>query len=179
MKEAFEKILELLEEMLNEPYYQHEGEDYFVGICEAISIVKQVVEEYKKDVINQIAESYAICLEKYGVDIMEKWETATQNAFAMEQAYLRGRQDERDKFDKWREEYGDEWISCSEDFPKENGWYECWCIISAIGENKEYRPKTLYWEDNLWLCNPNGFSMPGNGSIVAWKHIIPYWHKGE
>ena len=35
-----EKIVEKLEEKLKEPRYQHDGEDYFVGIIEAIEIVK-------------------------------------------------------------------------------------------------------------------------------------------
>ena len=77
------------------------------------------------------------------------------------------------------EEHGDGWTPCSKNLPKENGWYECWCIIYAIGEKKGYRPKTLYWEDNLWLYNPYGFSMPDKESVVAWKPIIPYKMNGE
>lgn len=50
--------------------------------------------------INDLALNYAICLVKYGVDIREKWETATQNAIALEQAYLRGREDERKRIEK-------------------------------------------------------------------------------
>lgn len=35
-----DKVVKQLEEKLNEPRYQHDGEDYFVGIIEAIEIVK-------------------------------------------------------------------------------------------------------------------------------------------
>jgi hypothetical protein len=67
-------------------------------------------------------------IKRYGVDVTEKWATATQNAAALNQAYLRGRQDERDKFDEWREECKDtnvsaklsEKLTCSDD-----GWIAC------------------------------------------------------
>lgn len=57
-------------------------------------------------IVSNLAKAYAVNIKRYGVDVAEKWVTATQNAAALNQAYLRGRQDERDKFDKWREEYG-------------------------------------------------------------------------
>ena len=72
----------------------------------------------------------------------------------------------------------DGWIPCSERLPVQNGWYECWYMVSAIGEHKEYRPMTLYWEDNLWLYNPGRFIMPTKRSVIAWKTIEPY-QKGE
>ena len=69
------------------------------------------------------------------------------------------------------------WISCSEDKPKKNGWYECWYKTSAVGENKYYEPITLYWEDNIWLYRPNKFAMPAQSDVVAWKPIAPYINK--
>ena len=39
-KNLNEKNIRLLEEKLKEPRYQHDSEDYFVGIIEAIEIVK-------------------------------------------------------------------------------------------------------------------------------------------
>lgn len=35
-----DKVVEELEKKLSEKKYQHENEDYFVGICDAIEIVK-------------------------------------------------------------------------------------------------------------------------------------------
>lgn len=62
-------------------------------------------EEVLQDkIINDLALNYAICLVKYGVDIREKWETATQNKFALEQAYLRGREDERKRIEEVEEQ---------------------------------------------------------------------------
>ena len=52
-------------------------------------------EELQDKMINDLALNYAICLVKYGVDIREKWETAIQNKMVLDQAYLRGRADER------------------------------------------------------------------------------------
>lgn len=42
-----DKVVEELEEKLSEKKYQHEDEDYFVGICDAIEIVKQGLKEQK------------------------------------------------------------------------------------------------------------------------------------
>ena len=39
-REPMDKIVEQLEERVKEPRYQHNGEDYFVGIVDAIEIVK-------------------------------------------------------------------------------------------------------------------------------------------
>lgn len=57
-------------------------------------------EELQDKMINDLAMNYAICLVKYGVDIREKWETAIQNKMALEQAYLRGRSDERKRIEE-------------------------------------------------------------------------------
>lgn len=79
------------------------------------------------------------------------------------------------------EEYGkDGWIPCSSgNLPNSNGWYECWYMVSCVCNKKEYEPKTLYWEDHLWLYRPNSFSMPTKEYVVAWKPIAPYQPKGE
>ncbi len=39
---------------------------------------------------------YAVNYYKYGEDITKEWTTAVQNAAALEKAYIRGRQDERE-----------------------------------------------------------------------------------
>ena len=62
-------------------------------------------------IVSNLAKAYAVNIKRYGVDVTEKWATATQNAAALNQAYLRGRQDERDKFDEWREECKDTNVS--------------------------------------------------------------------
>ena len=42
------------------------------------------------------------------------------------------------------------WIPASEP-PKENGYYLCVILFSAVGNKKEYRRKILFWEDNVWI----------------------------
>ena len=37
---------------------------------------------------------YAVNLARYGVDVTEKWETATQQSASLHRAYIRGRYDE-------------------------------------------------------------------------------------
>ena len=46
----------------------------------------------------------AINLTKYGVDVSDKFETATGMNYALNQAYLRGRQDEIDRINRLRKE---------------------------------------------------------------------------
>ena len=46
MHEVFEKILEKLEQKSSEKIYQHECDDYYIGIIDAIDIVKQEAEQY-------------------------------------------------------------------------------------------------------------------------------------
>lgn len=56
MQEVFEKIRERLEEKLKEPQYQHHGDNYYVGIYDAIEIVNQVAEEYSNSEIPNMSE---------------------------------------------------------------------------------------------------------------------------
>ena len=49
-----------------------------------------------------------------------------------------------------------EWISASKP-PKENGYYLCVILFSAVGNKKEYRRKILFWEDNVWIEMANCF----------------------
>lgn len=133
MQKVFEKIKERLVELgkldVRIAGGRYNGKTfelgYRKGVADAIEIVDQVAAECGNDVVYNLAMSYAICLSKYGVDITEKLETTTQNAYALNQAYMRGRQEERDKFDKWRKEYGKDtnvrsngWIPCSKELPK-------------------------------------------------------------
>ena len=49
-----------------------------------------------------------------------------------------------------------EWIPAS-DPPKENGYYLCVILFSAVGNKKECRRKILFWEDNVWIEMENCF----------------------
>lgn len=136
MQKAFDKIIERLEEQSHEVRCPGETIKY-LDCEEAIEIVKEVAEECKKDILYQLAEVYAINFKKYGIDVTAKLETAAQNAFAMNQAYMRGRQDERDKFDKWRKEFSH----------RSNGWWDdmdadCgWKIIAWQQIPEPYKEK--------------------------------------
>ena len=65
----------------------------------------------QEEQIRAYAEIYARNLIMYGVDVREKLETATQMSFALNQAYMRGKQDECHR----------RWIPCSERLPEEEG----------------------------------------------------------
>lgn len=72
----------------------------------------------KGDMKHNLAEMYAKNMVDYGVDVTKTWQTATQQSYALEKAYIRGRQYEADRFIELRKEYNDGWIPCSERLPK-------------------------------------------------------------
>ena len=114
MNKAFDKILERLE---REIAGKHTPEEYNNGINKAFSIVQEAEEEYKKDMKYKLAEMYAKSMVDYGIDVTKVLETATQQSYALEQAYIRGRQYERDRFNEWRKEHNGGWIPCSVRLP--------------------------------------------------------------
>lgn len=50
--------------------------------------------EYKGDMKHNLAEMYAKNMVDYGVDVTKAWQTATQQSYALEKAYICGRQAE-------------------------------------------------------------------------------------
>ena len=70
-----------------------------------------------------------------------------------------------------------EWIAASEP-PKENGYYLCVILFSAVGNKKEYRRKILFWEDNVWIEKPNSFRIE---KPLYWTTMLemPQPSKGE
>lgn len=72
----------------------------------------------KGDMKHNLAEMYAKNMVDYGVDVTKAWQTATQQSYALEKAYIRGRQYEVDRLIKLRKEYNDGWIPCGERLPK-------------------------------------------------------------
>ena len=128
MRKAFKDIIEMLEERrkINEVSFEMATWDIDKLVhaqrsgsyeC-AIEIVNQVAEEYKHDKVYQTAIMYADNIHRYGIAIDSIWETATQNAMALNQAYMRGKQDGLEIFDRWREEHrNDGWIPCEERLP--------------------------------------------------------------
>lgn len=48
----------------------------------------------KGDMKHNLAEMYAKNMVDYGVDVTKAWQTATQQSYALEKAYIRGRQAE-------------------------------------------------------------------------------------
>ena len=67
------------------------------------------------------------------------------------------------------------WISVSEP-PKENGYYLCYVLTSAVGEKVKYEQMPLYWEDDIWLYRHNSYRMCRN--VTHWMPLPPA-PKGE
>ena len=185
MKEFIEKLIGRLEEVTIETLGISKGQfamdkgEYSSYCSLSLYDVKeqanQLAEEYQNDNLSQLSNKYWKCLTKFGVDITEKWETATQNAIALEQAYIRGRQDERDRFTEWREEHNNGWIPCSERLPEvdvyvlcqgnhsmfiacvdslDNKWRDCHFITRTAVKAwqplpQPYKPQKLEWKDKV------------------------------
>ena len=94
--------------------------EHFIYTSDAIRIVNELAEEQKHDMVTQLAMMYAKNIYMYGVDVTKAWESAVQNYMALEKAYIRGRQDESDKFSEWREEHKDK--DCSQ--CSRRSWYQ-------------------------------------------------------
>ena len=114
MQAVFENIIDKLEEQKAKGIYDYNS---IIGeknvLAKAIEIVKQEAVQYNNDQINQLAMMYAKNLVQFGVDITKIWDTAIQQTAALNQAYIRGRQDERDRF----EQYNNGWIACTDRLP--------------------------------------------------------------
>lgn len=166
MKEFIEKLIGRLEE--HEEYENDNGNYYAMrAYVYAKEIVNELAEEYRDDKVHQIAMMYAKSIYLYGVDITEKWETAVQNHMALEQAYMRGRQDERDRFAEWQEEYANNidvpTIDAGELFGKtvNDGWIPY--------TDKSY-PKVGRIID-VWLTLEDGvYKAVWNGSDFEWEN---------
>lgn len=115
MKEAFEKIKERLEEETYDMEICEEQFDanspYFIDVPykmvkleDALSIVSEVEAEYMKNPMYQYAMVYAKNLVQFGVDVRENWDSAVAQSMALNQAYIRGIEDERKRI--YEAEYG-------------------------------------------------------------------------
>lgn len=162
MNKAFEKILERLDESYIDCF--HQGDYKFNNaIDKAEQIVQEVAEECKGDMKHILAEMYAKNMVDYGVDVTKELQTATQQSCALEKAFIRGIQYERDRFIELRKEYNNGWIACSERLPKadedvltcsEDGFITVSCCNNA-GEFSSYadeycikypKPKVIAWQ---------------------------------
>ena len=61
-----------------------------------------------------------------------------------------------------------EWTSISEP-PKENGYYLCYALTSAVGDKMKYEQMPLYWEDDIWLYRHNSYRMCRN--VTHWMAL--------
>ena len=61
-----------------------------------------------------------------------------------------------------------EWISVSEP-PEGNGYYLCYVLTSAVGDNVKYEQMPLYWEDDIWLYRHNSYRMCRN--VTHWMPL--------
>lgn len=129
--------------------------------------------EYEGDIKHNLAEMYAKNMVDYGVDVTKAWQTATQQSYALEKAYIRGRQYEADRFIELRKEYNDGWIPCSERLPEAGKRY----LVSAIWKDKDFEKSAVYdavyGSDGLW--HSYNYELVSY-KVIAWQ-LLPEPYK--
>lgn len=122
----------------------------------------------KGDMKHNLAEMYAKNMVDYGVDVTKAWQTATQQSYALEKAYVRGRQYEVDRFIELRKEHNDDWIPCSERLPEAGKRY----LVSAIWKDKDFEKSAVY--DAEYGSNGLWYSYnyePVSCKVIAWQPL--------
>ncbi len=138
---------------------------------EVIGIVNELAEEYQPNQAHQFAILHADILARLGIDISVVWETGTQQAEALEQAYLRGRQDEK-------EDSNSGWILCSERLPEVNQvvlvTYEDRYIGGCFGVcTGQYIHSLGEWDIDDYMS-------ADDFKCIVWRELpAPYQPKGE
>ena len=166
MNRAFEKILERLSN-IHRVVKTDEDAEWNRAIYKSTEIVQEVAEEYNRDMKHNLAEMYAKNMVDYGVDVTKAWQTATQQSYALEKAYIRGRQYEVNRFNELRKEYNNGWIPYSDDsakLPKENEKVRVtvWTGIEKIG----------FMQYGKWYV----YSSEGvvEATVIAWQPTEPF-----
>ena len=201
MNKAFEKILEFIDEQIKieESIAKSENEghpithQYGANCMNVIKkFVQEVAEEYKGDMKHNLAEMYAKNMVDYGVDVTKAWQTAIQQSYALEKAYISGRQYEVDRFNELRKEYSNGWISCSVRLPepktksfgnKQKRTNVLVTLRNGVVKEMTYEFATKeFWEagdENYiehWKEDYNGNDV----EVIAWMPLPePYQPKGE
>lgn len=117
----------------------------------------------KKKHIEDIARMYAESLVLYGVNITDKWETATSQHMALEHAYMCGQSDAIKRM----------WIPCSEILPKEYGEYLCTLqgeYDNGISQQCTFHPQS--WKGCRWsTCDADGYCELSDEEVIAWMPL--------
>lgn len=158
----YEPTMDLIEYGIK-GYNHHLKEQYRSGYYDA---KRELLGPSDSERVDNLSKQIAVYLTKYGVNITEKLDTAVRNTYALDQAYLRGRQDELNKFIKWREAQGEGWTFCDEMLP-EAQWSELPFknLYVAKDSNGAYY-RAYVNEDVKWINCRNGEVLR---DIVAWK----------
>lgn len=184
MNKAFEKILERFDEKKQyyQKFYDTEGKteqdkninkSTQLAFDEAKEIVQEVAGEYNQtiDLKQRIAGMYAHHMVNYGIDVTSKWETAVQQAYALQKAYIRGKQEERDRLYEHIKEHNNSWIPCSERLPEE----PFGCLVTVIdcepvtqNEFENILPYFVGYDGHSWN-DADGNEIPFE--VIAWQPL--------
>ena len=195
MKEFIEKLIGRLEERqkvwtARGVEFSHAGGTTIVderafgtgnGLYEAIQIVIHLSEEHNNandSMEIQIAKNYAKWITMCGVNVTEKWETATTQAYALNKAYMRGRQDERDKFAEWQDNNG--WIPCKERLPENNKVVLCWVVSTTIASGETFIIGSCdcgFWFLQTYEIGHHHFPVK-DYEVVAWQPLPAPYREG-
>lgn len=169
-----------------------------VAFDDVISILNDAEKEFNSSQMYQLSAMYAKNICDFGVDVTKEYNTAVQNSAMLNQAYLKGRQDEADRMiARMSATKNDEdWIYCSDSMPPEHdsifakfkgtlkwhsGMFEKTSdVVNVTVVNSKGNAVTTHASttDGRWSCDL--LRIDSSNEIIAWKPLPkPCRRKGE
>lgn len=170
-----------------------------VAFDDVISILNDAENKFNSSQMYQLSAMYARNLCDFGVDVTKDYNTAVQNSAMLNQAYLRGRQDEADRILSRTSPINMDdqgWIYCSDSMPPEHesvfarfkgtpkwtsGMFEKTSdvvnvtVVNSKGDAVTTHARTT---DGRWSCDL--LRIDSSNEIIAWKPLPkPCKRKGE
>ena len=178
MKEFIDKLIE----RLSNEYLKYNDGDWNGAMDRAISIVNELAEEYKQDKTFQYVLLQTDILKRMGIDVSCKWETATQNDMALEHAYMRGRQDEINRFAELQEEHNNGWIPCSERLPNKEEYLKDDGRFIVTDGNRRYQSVFDIYSQvfrTSVFTTFGSYRYEEDKCVIAWQPLPAPYAEGE
>lgn len=170
-----------------------------VAFDDVISILNDAEKQFNSSQMYKLSAMYARNLCDFGVDVTKEYNTAVQNSAMLNQAYLRGRQDEADRILSRTSPINmdnEGWIYCSDSMPPEHesvfarfkgtpkwtsGMFEKRSdVVNVTVMNSKGDAITTHatTTDGSWSCDL--LKIDSSNEIIAWRPLPkPCRRKGE
>ena len=170
-----------------------------VAFDDVLAILNDAENTFNSSRVYLLANMYANNMCNFGVDVTKDYQTAVQNSAMLNQAYLRGRQDEADRILSRTSSINmdnEGWIYCSDSMPPEHesifarfkgtprwisGMFEKTSdVVNVTVMNSKGDAVTTYANttDGRWSCDL--LKIDSSNEIIAWRPLPkPCRRKGE